>query len=181
MNVSSSHVEEFLKAEEEAHRLVDELTKLKAETESYATARGALSEAMKKVSDSAGKLSELAKRLGDVVETMRSIGTPELLQAQEILTGQVKVLGEDVNRTQQSVSTTLAGAVNEVRSLREKMESSETARLSETRTFQSDVAARLTSVQMETSALRRRVLGGTIVLLAALAALGVLVMLIGRV
>jgi DNA repair ATPase RecN len=181
MTMSTSHVDEFLKAEDEAHRLVEELTKLKAETESYASARGALTEVIVSVSDSSGKLSELAKRLGNVVEAMRSIGTPELLRAQDALIGQVKALGEDVNQTKMSVSTTLAGAMNEVRALRDRLDAGDAARQSEAKRFQSDLVARLESAQIDIKTLRRRIIGGIFVLAAVLVTLAVAVLVVGRV
>jgi hypothetical protein len=73
----------FLRAEEQAHRLVEELSKLKRETESYNAARTSLQEAGSGIATFTDSVAGAAKGLQDLVVTLRSIGTPELLKAQE--------------------------------------------------------------------------------------------------
>ena len=82
-------VDAFLRAEEQADRLVTELTRLKEEIESYRTAHQALGQAAEGVSALAARSAELAVQLGRVVETLRSIGTPELLRRQEAVSSEV--------------------------------------------------------------------------------------------
>lgn len=85
-------VEAFMEAEEEASRLVEELARLKVETESYRTARGTLEEAGAGVARLAGELADAAQRLDGVIQTLRTIGTPELLRAQQAATAEVAAL-----------------------------------------------------------------------------------------
>ena len=96
-------VDDFLRAEEEANRLVDELARLKHETESYKTARDALDGAAEGVSGLATKLGGLAGRLGDVVEALRSIGTPELLGRLEAVASDIATIRQDLGNTQRSI------------------------------------------------------------------------------
>lgn len=84
--MANDRVEEFLRAEDEAHRLVDQLSELKRETESYSTARIALQDAGSGIATLTDALAGAAQRLEEVVKTLRSIGTPELLRAQEATT-----------------------------------------------------------------------------------------------
>lgn len=92
MNVATDRVEAFLRAEEEAYHLVDELAQLKKEIESYKIAHEALDEAAGGVSRLANQLTDIAGQLGGVVEALRSIGTPELLRGQEAVTREVTAL-----------------------------------------------------------------------------------------
>ncbi|MEW6756438.1 MAG: hypothetical protein AB1505_36520 [Candidatus Latescibacterota bacterium] len=112
----------FLRTEEEANRLVDELTRLKEETEAYSTARGALDHAAQGLSDLAGRMGGIAVQLRDVAGTLRSIGTPELRRGQEALTGEVAMLRQDLGRSigalSDDVRAQLAGARAELRTLR---------------------------------------------------------------
>lgn len=121
-------VERFLRAEEEANRLVEELKHLKEETESYQTARKALGEVAQGVAGLATRLSDISGRLGDVVETLRSIGTPELLRGQEAVTREVAMLRQDLGGTQQSILEALTQAMDQVRILCETLESAERTR-----------------------------------------------------
>jgi hypothetical protein len=103
MNMATGGLDSFLRAEEEADRLVEELRRLKEETESYKTAREALGQAAAGVSELATRCAEIAERLGGVAETLRSIGTPELLRGLEKVVGEIGVLRQDLDETRQSV------------------------------------------------------------------------------
>ena len=116
--MATDRVDAFLRAEEEADRLVDELTRLKEETESYTTARQALGQAAEGVSELATRLAEIAGQFGKVVETLRSIGTPELLRGQEALASEVTALRQDLEGTQEKLSSHFAGARAAVRTVR---------------------------------------------------------------
>lgn len=109
----SNGVEGFAQAEEEANRLVDELSKLKLETESYRTSRAALGEAAQEVGRLAARLGDVAEGLGGIAETLRKIGTPELLRAQEHMSAEVAALRQDLGT---QVAATKA-AVDGVRKL----------------------------------------------------------------
>lgn len=101
--MATDGLDRFLRAEEEAHRLVDELTRLKEETESYKTAREALSEAAAGVSELSTRCAKIAEQLGGLVETLRSIGTPELLRGLEAVGSEVGMLRQDLDGTRQSI------------------------------------------------------------------------------
>jgi chromosome segregation ATPase len=102
--MATNGVDAFLRAEDEANRLVDELARLRQETESYQTARESLDRTAEGVSGLATRLGELSGRLGAVVETLRSIGTPELLRAQ--------------NETRDALSAEIADTRAEMRTMR---------------------------------------------------------------
>jgi len=96
-------MEAFLQAEEEANRLVEELRRLKTETKSYKTAREALDKAATGLGDLSGRCAEIAERLGGLAETLRSIGTPELLRRVEAVADQVGVLQQRTEDFQQAI------------------------------------------------------------------------------
>jgi chromosome segregation ATPase len=103
MNMATGGLDSFLRAEEEANRLVEELRRLKKEIESHKTAHEALSEASAAVSKLATRCAEIAERLGGLAETLRSIGTPELLHRLEEVARVMGVLRQDLDGTRQSV------------------------------------------------------------------------------
>jgi DNA anti-recombination protein RmuC len=127
MNVAMDGVEALLAAEEQANRIAEELTRLKEETESYRTAGKALDQAGKGVGDLAIRLADIAGRLGGVVETMRSIGTPELLSGQETIGNELARLHQGLTGTQQSVIEAVSQTVDQVRLLSKTIESTEQA------------------------------------------------------
>lgn len=96
-------VESFLRAEEEANRLVEVLRRLKEETESHKTAREALDQAAAGVSELSTRCAEIAEQLGGLAKTLRSIGTPELLLGLEAVTKEVGTLQQDLNGTRRSI------------------------------------------------------------------------------
>lgn len=75
--------DQFLQAEEEANRLIEELGKLRKETESYASASKSLNQASSEVGKTARSLQAVAENSAQVFKTLNAIGTPELLRAQE--------------------------------------------------------------------------------------------------
>ena len=93
----------FLRAEEEANRLVEELRRLKEETESYRTSREALGQAAAGVSDLSTRCANIAEQLGGLAQTLRSIGTPELLRGLEALASEVGMLRQGLDGTRQSI------------------------------------------------------------------------------
>jgi hypothetical protein len=88
----------FLRAEEEADRLVKELSRLKIETESYRTAREALGQAAMSLSELSNRCAQIADRLGGIAEALRSIGMPELLRGLEIIAGEVATLRQQLEQ-----------------------------------------------------------------------------------
>lgn len=125
MNVVTDGTDLFLQAEEQANRLVDELTRLKEETESYTTSRRALDAAAGGVSELATRMADVAGQLGALGETLRSIGTPELLRAQEAVAKHVAGLHAEISNLHQSNSEALDRAIALLRALRETMEHTE--------------------------------------------------------
>lgn len=79
----------FLRAEEEAHQLVETLRRLRNETESYMTARVALGQAAGSVGELSAQCARAAERLGGLAETIRSIGMPELLRRLEAISAEL--------------------------------------------------------------------------------------------
>jgi len=145
MNMATDGLDTFLRAEEEASRLVNELTRLKEETESYRTAREALGQAAKGVSKLAARLAEIAGQLGGFVGTLRLISTPELLRGQEAVTSEVAMLRQDLGGTRQSIFEALAQSMEQVRVLRETVESAERARQEELQRLQQGIGSLATA------------------------------------
>lgn len=71
--------EAFLQTEEEVNQLLHELTRLRQEAESYASAKQTVDKAAAGVSTLSTDLVTLAGRLREIVDTLRSISTPEIL------------------------------------------------------------------------------------------------------
>jgi DNA repair exonuclease SbcCD ATPase subunit len=95
--------EALLEAEEEAHQLVEVLRQLKNEVESYRTARRALDEAALSIRDLVTRAAEIAERLAGVAETMKSIGTPELLRGLESTSNELAALRGAMEKQQVSL------------------------------------------------------------------------------
>ena len=101
-------VDGFLEVEEEAARLVEALAQLKRETESYHTARTALDSAGGSLAQLTENMSAFVQRADGVIETLRSIGTPELLAIQQQTRAQVNELSAELaetRRAQESVTS----------------------------------------------------------------------------
>ncbi len=82
---SDQRTEQFLSAEAEASRLLEELTELRKETASYAGAHGALTGATAHIDSLAERLSAVGDSMNSVALSLREIGTPAILEGQEAL------------------------------------------------------------------------------------------------
>lgn len=106
--------EQFLKTEQAASALLDELGQLRSETKHYSSAASALDDASRSLGELAGKATELVTDVRNVVVAMQEIGTPELLERLERLTarseeqvGQLQDLRECVQRLTEKVDVLL--------------------------------------------------------------------------
>lgn len=90
-------VDEFLRVEEEATLLLDELGRLRKETESYASARGSLTDAAEGLKPLAEKLAETAQGVQAVSAVLREIGTPELSAGLSRLSDQLSSVQSDLD------------------------------------------------------------------------------------
>ena len=120
--MANGTIDTFLQAEENAHRLVEELTRLKSEADSYKGARKALDQAADGVSTLVGSLGDIAGRLGVVVETLGSIGTPELLRGHEAIIGELTALRQNVSATQQSIMEAVTQNASRLSALHEALD-----------------------------------------------------------
>ena len=123
--MATGGLDSFLRAEEEANRLLEELRRLKEETESYKTAREALGQAAVGVSDLSTRCARMAEQLGGVAETLRSIGTPELLRGLEGMASELGMLRQDLDSTRQSITEALAQVMAQVLAQRETLQAAE--------------------------------------------------------
>jgi chromosome segregation ATPase len=189
MTMATDGVEAFLRAEEEAHRLVDELGRLKQESESYKTARETLDGAAEGVSGLAAQLADLAGQLGGVVQTLRLIGTPELLRAQEAVTSEVAALRQDLDGTQRSITDHIANAMEQVRVMCTTLEAAERARQEELQRLQGgmdalatkeDLGARLAAVNATVGTARNLALGTVGISLVTLVLVAWVALSLGR-
>ena len=71
--------EQLLAAEEAVQQLLRNLERLKAEIEGYAKAKLSLEETRVGLQRLTGQIGDLAGRVASVAESLRKIGTPELL------------------------------------------------------------------------------------------------------
>lgn len=94
--MDKTSTQELLNAEEQAHKLVEELTRLRNEAESYREARGALSEVSVGIANTFTELQNITEKIGEVVATMRKLGTPAIIEAQSSLATQIEGLGTSV-------------------------------------------------------------------------------------
>ncbi len=98
MNMAKDPRDSFLQAEEEAHCLVEVLKQLKHEVESYKTAHEALDQAAMGISELTTRCARIAEQLGGLAETLRSIGTPELLHRMEVIRGELITLRQEIKQ-----------------------------------------------------------------------------------
>ena len=197
--MATNGVDEFLRAEEEAHRLVDVLKQLKEETESYRSARVALGQAAESVSELATRLAEIAGDLGVVVEMLRSIGTPELLRRQEALASDVATLRQDLDSMQRLITEAhqqdaetireelLRGqeaVTSGVATLRQDLDSMQRSftevHQRDTEAIREDVSAQLADARAAVRAVRYLVLGNVGLLVTVLVLLAWLVLSLVR-
>ena len=95
---TDEHVQRFLDAEEQASQLAEELSKLRDATENYSTAGKALDDAAALLSSTSAALLEIAEGVRETASTLREIGTPELLSAQQTLEAEVAGSRSDIGR-----------------------------------------------------------------------------------
>lgn len=118
-------VSEYLRAEEEANQLLEELTRLQKEIESYSSARGTLQAASDSVKDLCGKLAGACVRFSEVVKTLETIGTPELIRLQNeqaktiasldmALQGKLAAVLENVEKSSGSISSSITKATKTI-------------------------------------------------------------------
>ena len=75
----STDADELLKAEQAVQELLKELQNLKGEIGGYETARKSLTETQAALADLVTRISALTERTQAVAESLRTIGTPEIL------------------------------------------------------------------------------------------------------
>jgi hypothetical protein len=159
MSMATDGVNRFLRAEEEAHCLVDELTRLKEETKSYKTAHEALGDAAAGVGELSTRCANIAEKLGGLAETLRSIGTPGLLHGLEAVAKEVGVLRQDLGGARQSI---IEAHRRDVERIKE------------------DLSAQLSGARAAVRAVRNLALGSAALLVIALIVLGWLALSLAR-
>jgi len=119
--MGDSSVTRFLEIEEEATRLVEELTRLRQETESYASAKNAIGTAGEQVASAAGALQRTAESSVAVVQSLREIGTPELLTNQQAMEARIETVGETLNEGIGQLSEQISEVSSAVSELRKSL------------------------------------------------------------
>jgi DNA repair exonuclease SbcCD ATPase subunit len=84
----ASEADRFLEAEDQATRLVEELSQLKNEAASHASSSAALEATAASLEDLASRVEGLATQVGETVRAARELGIPGLLEQQESRVGQ---------------------------------------------------------------------------------------------
>jgi len=98
-------VARFLGLERQATELLGELEKLREETDHYSTAAAGMDNAMSQLASVSNNLKELSARLKEMIESLRSIGTPELLAKSQATQEAVDSLRKEVKSWQQQSAT----------------------------------------------------------------------------
>ena len=83
--VEESGVDKFLKVEEEASLLLDQLTQLKQEVGHYSAARESLQDTTLQLGETLEKLSGLVEGTQEVVAKLKEIGTAEILDQLDLV------------------------------------------------------------------------------------------------
>jgi chromosome segregation ATPase len=196
--MATNGVEAFLAAEEEANRLVDELERLKVEIQSYAAAREAIDNAGTAVSRLASELTTAAGGLASVVETLRTIGTPELLRSQEAIAEQVASLREQVERANAAMTATASQMTGSATTFQNRLEQMDLAAAQNSEEMKRAVVAltgdigqlraalddtivsRLGATEAAVSSVRRLVLTASALILIGIVLVGGLVLTLPR-
>jgi len=108
-------LESFLKAEEEANRLVEVLSQLKTETQSYKAAYKALDQASAGVGELASRCAQIAERLGGLANTLEAISTSELLRRLDVVAAEVETLRKDLERMCSSIMGSYHGDLERIK------------------------------------------------------------------
>ena len=131
----------FLNLERQAELVLEELEKLRGETSNYSTAATGLETAIKHISTVSDHLNELNGKIMDVIETLRNIGTPELLANSKAVQDEVKRLKTETQSLHEELSSVLKVNVdilrNEIKGL-----------LSETQSLREQSSVQLTKIQL---------------------------------
>ncbi|PWH18558.1 MAG: hypothetical protein DDG58_06295 [Ardenticatenia bacterium] len=109
--MATSEIEQFLRVEEEANRLLDVLEQLRKETVSYRASRELLDAAAKAVDELASNIADTTKQLVNLRETLQSISTSEMLRVQETVIDRLAELRTDLDNVQRSITETLDQSV----------------------------------------------------------------------
>jgi chromosome segregation ATPase len=163
-----------LQAEEEANRLVEELRRLKIETESYKTAREALGQAATGVGDLSSRCATIIEQIGGIAETLRSIGTPELLSRMEVVADQVGVLRQRMEDFQQAIVEAHQQDIDSMQHSILEAHQREIERIKE------DLGEQLADVRAALRFVRNLAVGGVLLLAVALTVLSWLVVSLVR-
>jgi uncharacterized protein YoxC len=113
----NGHLQALLTAEEAACELLTQLQRLRAETEHYGTARVALEDVSRELKSASGTLGTLGERVGLIIETLRSIGTAELLAGQDRVSASVSTLADKVA----NLDSAVGGQVRAVNTLADNL------------------------------------------------------------
>lgn len=100
-------IERLLEAEKAAQLLVDELQRLKKESDAYVSARATLDQAGAAVAHLAGQLRETTTRLHQLVTNLESTGIAEIVDVRRAIMQEVASLREEVHATAKEVLTEL--------------------------------------------------------------------------
>ena len=183
--MTANKTDEFLRAEEEAHRLVEVLQSLSQEVQSYKSAHEALGEAAVGVGDLAKRSGAAASQIAEVVEALRVIGTPELLHGHETLTADLAATRQGLlEAVQRDADTTRSSINTEMSQLREDIEVRHSALREalqmDSGNLRADLNSQLGASKSMLTFLRNLAFGGIALLLVAVGLLVWLVVLAVR-
>ena len=96
--------EQFLTAEEQANRLVEQLQALKAEVKNYEEARLSLEGIQQLLSGLVPEIAQSAEETRKVITELGNIGTPEILARIREIQEQVVFLGKEFRSSTESIA-----------------------------------------------------------------------------
>ena len=183
-------IKELLDAEDQANKLIQELSRLKSEVESYREASRGLRDTSDGLSRLTDALTTITEGIGKVVETTKNLGTPQIINRQDLLDASLKEAEERLNQKINILVTSenLGSRVEEIRTelgslatstdvngLDQKLEQATAQLQDQTATMQSEFKERFDQLEKSDKSLRILLISGFFITLVGF---GVFAMLI---
>lgn len=106
----TEHRELFLSAEEQANRLVAQLQALKTEVENYGEAKSSLEGVQQLLSGLVPEIAQAAGETRQVIKELGKIGTPEILENTDRISGQLVTIDKDLRSASKSIADNQAAS-----------------------------------------------------------------------
>ncbi len=118
---SENPLNRFLDLEEQTNSVLEELKLLRQETNHYSSAGEVLDSAARDFTILSERLIGLTQKINEMIETLRNIGTPELLANIQKAREEVKLLFDKVQISKEEVADQFRIISNEVNTSRKEI------------------------------------------------------------